>query len=434
MTIVNKFTGFLKSPDTRSIGIYTFTNFFAKGVSFLLLFVFTNPLYISPGENGLLSLFSTSMLFLMPFLSMGIIQSTGADFFKMPKTEFRDFFTTGFAMSITVMILAMTGLFLFREQLQQQYGFPVMFCWLIPLITFLTFCNEQFLGLVRNNQQPNVYFKANMYKIFLELGLSFVLVVFCAWRWQGRVAGILAAYSVVGVYGYWYLRKMGYLFGRIKKEYIRNELVYAVPIIAMQISIFCMGSSDRFFLSGFTNDNNETVGVYSIAATFASIIIVLSSALIQYIFPKIYKQLSSKQPDYMAIKKLFRLYAGIMLAGALAVMVFTPLAYRYFINEKYHPALSYVFILCAGYFIWTMVYFFYSFLLYFKEKRRILLLSVCCIVVSIGFNYFLTALWGARGAAMANVCTYSTALIFTLLFTRKYWRQFFKSTDPVIQD
>jgi Na+-driven multidrug efflux pump len=57
-----------------------------------------------------------------------------------------------------------------------------------------------------------------------------------------------------------------------------------------------------------------------------------------------------------------------------------------------------------------------------------LLLSVCCIAISIGFNYFFTAQWGARGAALANVSTYSVALLFTLLFTQKYWRQFLKST------
>lgn len=73
------------NPSVKSVGIYTFTNFFSKAVSFLLLFVFTNPVYISPSENGLLSLFSTSLLLLMPFLSMGIIHSVSADFYKLEK-------------------------------------------------------------------------------------------------------------------------------------------------------------------------------------------------------------------------------------------------------------------------------------------------------------------------------------------------------------
>jgi hypothetical protein len=80
------------NPSVKSVGIYTFTNFFSKAVSFLLLFVFTNPLYISPSENGLLSLFSTSLLLLMPFLSMGIIHSVSADFYKLEKRRIQKLF------------------------------------------------------------------------------------------------------------------------------------------------------------------------------------------------------------------------------------------------------------------------------------------------------------------------------------------------------
>jgi len=53
-------------------------------------------------------------------------------------------------------------LFFFREHLQRVYGFPYMFTWLIPVITFLTFCNEQLLTLARNNNEPRTFLKANV--------------------------------------------------------------------------------------------------------------------------------------------------------------------------------------------------------------------------------------------------------------------------------
>jgi O-antigen/teichoic acid export membrane protein len=424
MSKKGKLMSLLNNPAARSIGIYTFTNFFGKAASFLLLFVFTNPLYITPSENGLLSLFSTGLLFLMPFLSMGIIHSTSTDFFKMRKEEFKDFFTTGFVMAFTIMILSCILMFFIRKPLENMYGYPLMFCVLIPVITFLTFCNEQFLALVRNNNQPGIYFKANTLKILLELGISFSLVVFFAWRWEGRVAGILIAYLLTAIYGFWYFYRNGYLFGKVVKQIIRSELLYAIPIITMQVSIFCMGASDKFFLSWFTNDNNETVGIYSIASIFASIIIVLATALIQYVFPKIYELLSVASPDYNKIKKLFGLYLIVIIAGTFAIALFTPLAYRYFINEKYYPALSYIFILFAGYFIWAIVYFFYSFLLYFKEKRKIMLLSVYSIACALGFNYFFIRQWGARGAAISTLVTYAAVLIVALFLTKNYWGKF----------
>ncbi|MBC7534486.1 MAG: hypothetical protein H7258_02190 [Ferruginibacter sp.] len=424
MSKTGKLVSLLKNPAARSIGIYTFTNFFGKAASFLLLFIFTNPLYISPSENGLLSLFSTGMLFLMPFLSMGIIQSTSTDFFKLEKEAFKNLFTTGFVMAFAVMLLSFLLLFFLRDKLAAMYGYPAMFCWLIPVITFLTFCNEQLLSLVRNNNQPGIYFKANTFKIVLELGISFILVVFFTWRWQGRVAGIFIAYLLTGFYGLWYFYKSGYLFGKILKRFIMAELLYAIPIISMQVSIFCMGASDKFFLAALTNDKNETVGIYSIAAVFASIIIVLATALIQYIFPKIYEQLSSIRPDYKAIKKLFIVYLIVMFTGTVIIALLTPLAYRFFINVKYLPALGYIHILFAGYFIWAIVYFFYSFLLYFKEKRKIMLLSVFSIACALGFNYFFISRSGAWGAAVSTLVTYGAVLIAALYVTKNYWRKF----------
>lgn len=429
MSIAAYFKSLYNNPSVKSVGIYTFTNFFSKAVSFLLLFVFTDPVYISPSENGLLSLFSTSMLFLMPFLSMGVIHSVSADYYKLEKTAFRNFFTTSFIIPVVVMLLSAGLLFLFRQQLQHNYGLPAMFTWLIPLVTFLIFCNEQLLSMARNNNEPAVYFKANIGKAILEFGLSFILVVWMAYRWQGRIAGILAAYTVLFFYAVYYFKKKGYLFGSVKKQYLYSELLYAIPIIAMQAAIFSMSASDKFFLSNFTDDHNETVGVYSIACVFASIVNVLSMALLQYYFPKVYSMLSSKSVEYAAIKKHFTYYFLILTAGTLLTIVFTPLLYHLFINDRYHDALRYNFLLCIGSYLWGITYFFYSFLLFYKEKRKLLLLSLCCIAVSLCSNYLLIKSGGAYGAAVSVCIAYLIVFIITLFFTRPYWKRFFNKAD-----
>jgi len=428
MGILTNLKSLYKQDSIRSVAIYTFTNFFGKSASFLLLVIFTNPYYISPAENGLLSLFSNSLLLMMPFLSMGIIHSTNTEFFKSGQVEFKNLFTTGFIMPIAVMFLSCLFLFSFKKQLNVHFGFPAVFIWLIPFITFLIFCHDQLLNLLRNKYDTRLYLKVNLTKVILELGISLILVVFFAWHWQGRITGLFMAYVIITIYAFYYFHKNGYLFGRVDMKYIYSELVYAIPIIAFQVSTFCMGSSDRFFLSGFTYDNNETVGIYNVAATFGSIIIILCTAVLQYLFPKIYSELTQKQVNYTVIKKGFKIYAGVMLTGMLLIMFLIPVAYRFFINEKYYSGLKYVFILCSGYFLWTMSYFFFSFLFYYKEKKKILILSCCCIFFSLVFNYFFIKQWSTMGAALANICTYIIVLIITLFFTRPYWIHFF-STD-----
>lgn len=424
MLYFRKMISLTKSPIVRSVGIYTFSNFFAKGASFLLLIIFTNPAYILPSENGLLSLFSNSMLFLMPFLSMGIIHSTSTDFFKLGKQEFSSFFTTSMLMPLGVMLLSMLLFFIFREHIHNAYGFPYMFIWIIPLVTFFSFCNEQLLNLARNNNEPMTFLKVNVFKTILELGLSFILVAVFFWRWEGRVTGILISSAAVSAYAFYYFIKKQYLFGKIRKNHFINELGYAVPIMVLQAAIFSMNASDKFFLAHFTSDNNETVGVYSIACVFASMVILFSSALIQYVFPRIYALLSGETVNYNMIRKYFMYYIGGMAAATMLIILLTPLMYKLFINERYHAAIRYNYILCTGYFIWSVSYFFFSFLLYHKQKKKILSFSLISIAVSMLCNYFFIKEAGDFGAALSITACFFIVLILTLLFTKEYWMKF----------
>lgn len=407
----------------RSIGIYTFSNFFAKGISFLLIPLFTNPLYLTPGDNGLLSLFSNSIIFLMPFISLGLIQSTSTDFFKFDKKEFSDFFTTGFVLPVAATVLAITGMFIFRDQLQHKYGFPSDFFWIIPLITFLTFCSEQLLGLIRNNNQPNKYLMVGMSRMVMELGLAVLLIVGFRYGWYGRVLGILVSYIVVAFYAFYYFKSNGYIFGLVQPRFLRSEIVYALPMIVLQGAVFVMNSSDKFFLA----EDHAVVGIYSIACTFASVILILCTAVLQFIFPQIYSMLSEKTINFAAIRKYFYGYLLVMIAGTILIMIATPVFYKLFINEKYHSALRYSYFLALGYFFWTLTYFFYSFLMYFKQKKRILLLSVLYILITLTCNYFFIRAWRDEGAAISVFTSYALVLIITILFTKQYWEPLLKN-------
>src|SRR4030095_4924478 len=78
----------------KSVSLFTGINFFAKAVSFLLILIYTQPRYMTPEENGLLNLFNSGLVFLTPFMSMGLIQSTTTEFFRLDKKEFNNYFTT----------------------------------------------------------------------------------------------------------------------------------------------------------------------------------------------------------------------------------------------------------------------------------------------------------------------------------------------------
>lgn len=429
--MIQKVYSLINSPAYKKAGIYTFSNFFIKGTSFLLLFIYSNPKYLTVHENGLLSLLTSSVFILMPFLSLGIVQSTSVDFFKLKSNEFRDFFTTGFIMPVCIMFLAFGGLFFFSNDLKNAYDFPVSFVLIIPVLTFLNFCNEQFLTVVRNNDEPITFLKAALLRLFIEISISLTLVVVFFSGWQGRVTGIITANTVLIFVAFFYLKKKNYLFGKIKKTYIRQELLYSFPIIVLQCSTFCLFYSDKFFLSYFSD--NGDVGVYSYACVFAAVVTLGSSALLYYVMPKIYSLLSQQDVNYKQIRKHFVFYVGNCFILLICVLTLTPVLYKYFINSSYHPGLKYFYLIAAGYFFWSVTYFFYTFMFYKKHKKMILLLSVISIFISLSNNYFFIKNAHTYGAALSVCISYFLVLVVTVSANLKNIRAMFFETTPALK-
>ena len=208
------------------------------------------------------------------------------------------------------------------------------------------------------------------------------------------------------------------MFGKIVTAYIYKELVFSIPIIVMQISIFCMNASGGYFIEYFTKDFSA-IGIYSVAATFASIIIVLCGAILHYFYPKVYSLLSEEKMNYEAIRRIFLYYSAIMLSGTLLVITLTPIAYMFLLKTSYMPGLRYYYLICIGYFFWSITYFLYSFMLYHKKKKKILSLSLISIVISLGNNYFFIKSQGSFGAAISIFSTYFLILVITVLFVKK---------------
>lgn len=422
------FIHYRKSPAVRSLGLYTFTNFFGKGVAFLLLPYFTNVL--SKGDIGLISLFSSSIIFLMPFISMGVLQSASTDYFKLNKKDFSDYFTSSFLLPAAVFLLSLAVFYGFSNIFIEKYNFPPSFIWLIPVVTFLSFISQHVINLIRNEEKPRLFMKAVLGRLFVEIGLAVFLISGLKMAWEGRIMGIAISYAVFAIYAFYFFIDRNYLSGKIKKQVLKEELVFSLPIIIMQFGVFCMNYSDVFFLSRFTHDNNAEVGVYSIACVFGSIIITLCSAMLQYILPRIYKMLSEPVINYASIRRLFLGYIGIMTAGLLFLLLAVPFAYRIMIHKNYLPGLDYYYLICIGYYFWTIAYLFFSFLLYYKHKRKIIGLSAAFACISLTSNYFFIKNMGSTGAATSVFLSYLIVLMITLIFTRKQMGFIFKRSEP----
>lgn len=402
------------SEAFKAVGIYTFSNFFTKAVSFASLPLFTYILKES--DFGVISIFSSSIGILLPFISLSIIYSTSTDFFKMEKKDFASFISTSSVFPVVMMLLSMLVFYIFFPFFESRFGFHPLFIWLLPLVVYSNFLYEQNLALIRSNNESSLYLWLNIGKVILELGIAVLLITLVHLGWEGRVSGIAISFFGCAAFAIYYLFKKGYLPGRLNFQSLKSELLYSIPALAIQLSVIFLNVGDRFFINYYYGA--ERTGVYSIAATFASVIFIFNSALTQYIFPKLFASLA-KSSDLSYIRQIFIKYLLIMLVSAAGLTGFTFICYRFFLHPAYYGGFRYFLLLLLAYLVWAVTYFFYSIFQYFKEKKKMLLLAFISIAVCAGFCSYFIHQYQETGATIAVLLSYVIVFVVTVFLNRK---------------
>lgn len=418
MAIINLVKTAIKNPAYKSVATYIFTNFFSKGISLLLIPVFTNPHFLNPRDNGILSLFSSNLMLMAPFVSLGMIQSAGADFFKKEKDEFSRSFTANFIISFLLTLSAVFILFLFRDGLQKKFELPPSFVYIIPLLAFLIFASEQLFALIRNRNEVKRFGKFGIGKAIIEYGVSVVLIVFFAKGWQGRVWGIAISLITINLVGFFYYAKNSYLKFSITKQHIIDEIKFGIPVITFQLCVFMLGTTNKLFLAIFNVDKYQ-LGIYAIACVFGTLVGYLGQSIFLYIQPKVYKSISEGKATITSLRREFFHYLKMLIVVAVPCILFVLFLYYYVINKIYLPGIPLFLLVSLSSFIWQLNNYFFLFLLYYKAKKKIFLLASISVGVSVIVNTVMVKNFMILGDALASLINTCLFTLLVCLFIRK---------------
>jgi O-antigen/teichoic acid export membrane protein len=405
-----------KSSELRPVLLYTTANFLNKGISFLMLFYFTRVL--TEADFGVLSLFSNAILLLTPLISLGLIQSATADYFRLEPSAFRDLMAGALRLPLLLAWLLFALGFLFRHSIAARFHFTPLLAAALPLIAWLVFLHELLTILMRNRHQPVHYFITGIGRLLIEIGFAVLLISGFGWGWGGRVTAVAISYCVVAGYAVRYFWQHNDLSGRLRPDMVRREIIFGGPVFLFQMGIFLLGSSGIWFIEHVTR-NLADVGVYSVAVTFASVINVFCIAILQYAQPRLYALLANQRENGAAIRKLFLNYLAAHVGFTLLLLLVVPFVYLYLLKPSYRAGLAYYHWLCLGQFCWAIAYFFICWLLYHKLKKKIVLLSISAILLALGINAWLVRSNGNSGAAIASFIVYGAMLLLSLLLV---WR------------
>jgi O-antigen/teichoic acid export membrane protein len=388
-------------------------------VPFLLLPVLTR--YLSPAEYGTVSLFQTTLLFIVPLVGLSMGFNIDRLFFKLSKAKLAVsignmiFLLGAMAILSTFIIYGCT----FFSNLQFT-GLPKAWLLIIPIVAGFSTLNQFNLIILRNN---DIVGKFGIWQIgftVLNLGLSLVLVITFSLGWEGRSLGIILANFLVGVLSLYNMYLHGYVSFVLKKDEIIDILKLCLPLLLQGMGVFIIFQSNRYFINEMLG--KSAVGLYSVAAAFAAIMGIFQDALAKTMNPWFYKNLSATTPSIkLKIVKMNIVVNLFLISFAFIIYWVSKLLIQYIVDKEYRSAITLVLILSIasafnGMYKLSSIYF-----IHLSKTKLLSFLTAATAIISIVLNYFLIKEFGVIGACYSLCISLFIQFLLTFIFAQRIY-------------
>ncbi len=304
-------------------GIYSAGLIASRGISFILLPIYSRVWQDQLAEMSIWDLSTTTVLFAIPVLEIGLSTALMRFYYLVDGEESRRrIFSTSLAL---VALFAGTGIvagFAFSRPLAQAiFGSPEH-AGLVPLIvclTAVTVLGNQPLSLLRAQERSATYVTLTIVRVVLGPPLILLLVVYFDMGTAGVLWGDLAGLSAMALSGLWVCRK--WVVPRFDPVLARKMLTFGVPLTLCGLAYVVITVSDRYILrSAF---GLEAMAPYSFAFK-VSIMMALVTRSMQTAWPPASFQIANEPDGPAILGRIHRLLIAAVLFAALGLTAFAP--------------------------------------------------------------------------------------------------------------
>jgi O-antigen/teichoic acid export membrane protein len=399
----------------KQVYIYFLSYFINAALSFVTVSLLTH--HLTTYDYGIINLYSSFLIFLMPFISGGVLYPISVEYFKRPKETYREFFTNAQAIPLISLILFTLLSFAFQRPLSRFLRVSEFWIWIMPLTAWVIMINEMVMMITRNMSRPLQFAFFSVGKNITEILLTIMLVIGLGFTWKGRLGSAVLAPALLCIFSIYLFYRWKMITKTVDWPTVRKIFLVSLPFIFERLAVFVLGYSDKYFIDKLDLNGTEEVGLYGLGSQLASIIYLVIVSMNSAYHPHLFKKLSEGFKG--SIHKSTWLYVGACAIAVVGVFLMIPLLFRFFIGVRFHDAQPYAYILCSGYFMWGIYNAFLGYLLYLGKNRQIFYISLIGMVISLALNVIVVPRYGATGAAVTSIVTYSLMAIICFLYVRK---------------
>jgi O-antigen/teichoic acid export membrane protein len=401
----------------RDSAIYTVPTIISRGLSFLLIPIYTRVL--SPANYGSFDLLMLYGSLVSATIVFQVSQGVGR-FYADEQDDDRKVLYASSAFWFTVFCYTVFSLLTFhyssqlasivmgRDGLQTCFRIGVVYIWLNGIFYLI---QNQFRWELRSKH----YAIVSVIMTFGTASLAVTMAYILEWGLAGLLYGMVGGVLMGCIYGLYHLRN-SFRF-RFNWNRLKEMLIFSAPLVPAGIAVFISQYIDRLMINHYLS--LKEVGLYVIGFRFAAIMGLLVMGTRGALSPLIYTHYRSPEtPRQLA--QIFRLFIAFALLLFLILSVFIKEILVLMTTPNYYSAGQIVIYLMPAILLSNM-YIFAPGIMIAKKTHLIFWINIFGAALHTLFNWLLIPAFGISGAALATLLGYLCTFWGYMLFSQRLY-------------
>lgn len=413
------------TPAVRTSVWFTLCNFLQRGTALITVPIFTRLLTI--GEYGLCNIYFSWFEIFVLFTSLKLPYE-GLNNGLIRHDDDPDGYASSMVGLTAALTLAGAAVYLLlRRWIDAATGLSSF----LMLFMFIQLLFNPPLFVWINRQRFDFRYRGavamTLVSTLLSPAIAVAAVLHTPYKAEARIIATALVQSLFGLLCAVLLVRRGKILCR--KDYWRFALQFNLPLLFFYLSQTLLNQSDRIMINYF--EGSGKAGIYSVAYSAASIMLLLVSAINGSFHPWMYKKLKAGQ--YREVGDTACTVCLLVAAATLVMSAFAPDLIALLATKEYQAAIWIVPPVSASVFFIFLYMVFANVEMYYGENRFIAVISVVCSLANLVLNAIFIPRYGYLAAGWTTVVCYILLALLHAVLMRRACR-LHQTPEPIFRE
>jgi len=352
-------------------------------------------------------------------ITLGISAGIFRHYYEVDEQDRKRLLFSGIISQTIIIGSIIAIIFLFIDRISIEIFASDQYAYILKLALvqlFIVELFEHFMTLLRYQKKPQLFLKISSIQIALNLFFLLFYVAYLKLGIPGVYYGIITAYlfplSIL------VLKQYKYYSLNLDLRYVKQCLLFSVPLIPGWFVNMYLARSNKFFLQSF--HSLDQVGLFSISEKIAGIVALFMTVFFMAWNPMSMELINQKSKHHLydSIGRLFLFCASVLVLG---ITFFSKEVLIILTTETYFSAYKYAGLIAFGTLTFYLNYFLGQGIIIAKKTVYQSLARLFGALVATMLFLKLIPVYSGYGATIGTIAGYATASLLMIIFSERLY-------------